>query len=141
VEHVYDFEEVTEELPLFPYAARRAVDAVGLKVGLAAWQSLPIEARRALVRLGAAAVVDGPAVRAVVARLSPEPSPCPTFTEADAPPPDAARLAALPDGAALLQRWAELPGLARYTVLKLLGGKSRVSLDRAVAELAARHPG
>ena len=55
---LYSFDGVDTALELLPLAARRALDATGLKVSLEVWRTLPLEARRALVEAGSAASVD-----------------------------------------------------------------------------------
>jgi hypothetical protein len=139
MQHVFDFEDLDERLELFPLAARRAVDALGAKLSLDAWKGLPLGARQELVRFGAADRVDLEAVRGVLGAAIPAAAPCPSFTELGAAPPDAAELGAGADAEALTARWERLPGLARYTLLKVTRGKTRANLGRAVAELAARY--
>ena len=72
---VFEFEEVDECLTLVPLCARRALDAAGLKVSLAAWQSLPLHARQALAQAGSGASVLVDVVEESLIGLEPPPSP------------------------------------------------------------------
>ena len=51
---VYGFEAIDEGLPFMPIAARRALDASGLKLSLEGWLSLSLERRRELATTGLA---------------------------------------------------------------------------------------
>lgn len=50
--HVYRFDEVDSGLKLLPMAARRALDAAGLKLPLKTWLQLELGTRQALTQLG-----------------------------------------------------------------------------------------
>ena len=65
---VYAFEEIDDSLKLLPLAARRALDVAGVKVSLAAWQTLPQGVRRELAQLGCAPQVNAGAVQALLER-------------------------------------------------------------------------
>lgn len=65
---IYAFDEADADLTLMPMAARRALDAAGLKLSLASYQTLTVTDRRALARLGAESQVDVDAVREVTNR-------------------------------------------------------------------------
>ncbi|HMR80915.1 MAG TPA: nitrate reductase associated protein, partial [Polyangiaceae bacterium] len=49
---LYLFDEVDERLELLPLAARRALDAAGLRLSRDGWSSLPLAERTAVTRLG-----------------------------------------------------------------------------------------
>ena len=49
---VYAFEGIDDSLDLVPLAARRALDAAGLKVSLDEWRATTLDARRAMTTLG-----------------------------------------------------------------------------------------
>lgn len=126
---VYRFEEIGDDLSLVPLAGRRALDAAGRKVGLEAWRSLSIEARAAIVEAGAAAVVDGAHVRALLGGV--EGTPLVAEAEPDAMEPPAA-VAALGVSAA---RWASLTPLDRWALASLarrerLGGARALLAER-----------
>jgi hypothetical protein len=115
---IYEFDEADAELTLMPMASRRALDAAGVKLSLASYQTLAIEHRRELVRLGAEAQVDRGEVRLLVGRAGGPPSRA---------VPQVLEPAALPEGLAdaLAPRvldpavWARLTGLDRYVIDKL----------------------
>jgi len=67
---IYAFDEADADLTLLPMASRRALDAAGLKLSLASYQTLTVTDRRALARLGAEPQVDVDAVREVANRAS-----------------------------------------------------------------------
>ncbi len=71
--HLYKFDEVDEGLKLVPMAARRALDAAGLKLSLKAWHTLALEQRRQLTGLGGEATVDADAVRVLLKAVTPAP--------------------------------------------------------------------
>jgi hypothetical protein len=134
---IYEFDEADAELTLMPMASRRALDALGAKLSLASYQTLAIEDRRELVRLGAEAQVDLGAVRLVVGRAGGLPS---------RDVPHVVEPAGLPEGlaGALAPRvvngvlWARLTGLDRYVLDKLWRGGKAERLRAAFDEMIAR---
>jgi len=89
-------------LELMPWSARRALDHVGRKVSLEAWQALSLEARQRLAGLGSLSVVDAAAVRETAAGTAIDP-----FRPPDEPP------AALSDAQGL---WPTLSVVARHAL-------------------------
>ena len=69
---------------LLPLAARRALDAAGLRLGRAGWASLGQVGWSTLAELGSAAAVDAPSVERCVAAA--EPPAVPTEPVAEPPP-------------------------------------------------------
>jgi cyclic pyranopterin phosphate synthase len=63
---LYSFDGVDGSLELLPLAARRALDAAGLKISLEAWRALPLAARGALATAGSAPAVDTARVTALL---------------------------------------------------------------------------
>jgi cyclic pyranopterin phosphate synthase len=124
---VYGFEEIGKDLPLLPLAARRALDNAGIKLSLAAWQSMKTPARRALVRAGSAARVDTAAVERTVAGAGVASSCIPKVIEPGAVP---AELRAAVDE----KGWRALSALDRYALAKL-SKKGAARLARATAEI------
>ncbi|HTU62929.1 MAG TPA: nitrate reductase associated protein, partial [Polyangiales bacterium] len=55
---LYRFDQADAQLSLLPMAARRALDCAGLHLSLKGWQTLTLERRQALVRLGGAEQID-----------------------------------------------------------------------------------
>jgi len=92
---VFGFEEINGALPLPPCAARRALEVVGLRLSFTAWETLPLDERRALVALGSADDVDHEAVKAVLVAAEPEPSPTQRADESRLHAPSERLLAAL----------------------------------------------
>lgn len=66
---VLSFEDAT--LELMPLSSRRALDHAGLKLSLAGWQGMKLDAREALCRLGTADAVDTAGVRSMVQGATP----------------------------------------------------------------------
>jgi cyclic pyranopterin phosphate synthase len=131
-----EFEGIGESLPYMPLAARRALDAAGTKVSLDAWRAMPIEDRRGLVALGAAASVDVELVRAIAARATPKPVAIAAATE---PPKTPAELSvALGEDRPLeASRWEALSPLARYVLWKCTAKPAK--LARAYDEIVRAH--
>ena len=124
---IFPFENIDDQLPFVPLAARRTLDAIGRKLSLDGWLSLPLERRWVLVRAGAgeqvdpggAFAIDGAVPRAV--SMPPVGDPEPT-----APP--AALVAALgPERPLEDALWASLRPLERYALVK-----SSAKVDKVV---------
>ena len=115
---LYAFDEVTEQLELLPLAARRALDHAGLKLSRAAWSTLPLAARAAIVTCGSAPEVGIDTVRSLATTATPPPDTAPVTADPlpDAPPPD---LAAAYGEAIGPAQWAALSPLDRYALVKV----------------------
>jgi cyclic pyranopterin monophosphate synthase len=131
---LYSFDGVDAALDLLPLAARRALDAAGLKLSLEAWRSLPLEQRRVLSEAGTQPKVD---VRRVQDAL-----PEGQTTPIDALPE--ANLATVPDslsGALGTSRpispalWSALSPLDRYALLKVASRGKPERLEAAYSEI------
>ena len=80
--HLYQFDEVDSGLKLLPMAARRALDAAGIRLPLKSWLGLDLTQRAELTQLGSELSVDVPAVLALLSHcdnlerlpVQPEPS-------------------------------------------------------------------
>jgi cyclic pyranopterin phosphate synthase len=130
---VYAFEDIDDALRLVPLAARRALDALGCKLSLEGWLSLPHEHRRALVEAGAGDRVDL-GVEALLDRASPRASRIPRAVEPDAAVVPAALASAVGSTAALDdRRWRDLRALDRYALAKYVARPEK--LARACAEI------
>jgi cyclic pyranopterin phosphate synthase len=130
---VYAFEEIDENVSLMPLAARRVLDAVGRKLSLEAWLSLPVGDRRQIVMAGAGERVDA-SVCTLIEAATPRPSSVPPVPEPDAgavPPAVAASLG--PTRQIDDQRWRLLRPLDRYVLAKYV--EKPESLARAYAEM------
>jgi cyclic pyranopterin phosphate synthase len=133
---VFQFEDCGVELTLLPMAARRALDAAGLKLSLAAWQSLPVEGRCRIAELGSAPRVDVPHVLTELEALTAE---CQRIAVENEPgpegPPSQVAIAfgeTLPIPAGT---WAALSALERYTLAKVARKPRRDRLAAAHAEI------
>ncbi len=69
---VYEFEELTDDLPRPPLAALRAMSQAGLLVAPKGWQALAFDVRFELARAGLQGVVDWAAVRKLAERVPPK---------------------------------------------------------------------
>lgn len=131
---IYAFDEADEALTLLPMASRRALDAAGLKLSLASYQTLGLADRRELVRLGAEPKVDVSAVKAIVERAGGPPSQALSpVIEPDAMPDELGQALEIHD-----QHWQTLTALDRYVLDKLHRGGKTDRLRAALAEMMAR---
>jgi hypothetical protein len=128
---LYEFDEADAELSLLPMASRRALDAAGIKLSLATYQTLALGERRELLRLGAGAQVDVSAVRALLAHASS--TSVPVYGEPLELPDALARELGL-DAAG----WQRLTPLDRYVLDKLQRRGRSERLQRAFAEMRER---
>ena len=126
-EGLYVFEAIDEMLPFIPLAARRVLDALGRKLSLEGWLSLPIDDRWRLVRAGTGAWVDlaiAPVVdRGVPAATTMGPVAEPVATKVPV------ELAGALDPARPLEdaRWQSLSPLDRYALAKYAGRPEQVA--------------
>jgi hypothetical protein len=138
---LFAFEDAT--LGLVPFAARRALDAAGMKLSLATWQAVPLEIRRELVRIGAEhGLVACERVQALLAPLRLPRGELEAWVEPATLPPEvleAMKRLNLP--AAL---WTDMSGFERYVLAKLASAsrdqQSRSArLAQALREIAVNH--
>ena len=128
---VYLFERIEDSLDLVPLAARRALDAAGIKISLDVWQKAPLATRHAITTLGGAEHVEANTVHAVVAGAGVPWSQVPSAGE---PSPDAVP-AELTHAVTELS-WRALAPLDRYALWKVARGKHPEEvLPRACAEI------
>ena len=131
---IYAFDEADGELTLMPMASRRALDAAGSKLSLESYQTLALDDRRELVRLGSESKVDTSAVKRVVGRAGGPPcKEVPALFEPETLSEELAQALALDD-----ERWGALTGLDRYVLDKLHRGGKTERLRAALAEMLAR---
>lgn len=123
----YRFEGIGDELDLVPLAGRRALDAAGLKVGLAAWRGLAHEARSAIVRAGTSEIVDTALVHARLAGVESSPVAAAAEPDATSVPEPVTRFGV--DAST----WRSLSALDRWALESL----ARRGKDEAVAALLA----
>ena len=131
---LYSFDGVEASLELVPMAARRALDNAGIKVSLEVWQTLPLEARRAISEAGSASTVDRARVEAALSRAE--------TTPVDRPPePSMASVPqsltnALGAGRPISQAlWNALSPLDRYALVKVAARSKPERIDAAYLEI------
>lgn len=133
---LFQLDEVDDALTLLPMAARRALDAAGLRLSLSGWQSLPLNARQRLVRLGSATAVEVSEVRMACDLANPSPTPTTVRTEpgGETVPLEVTQTFGLarPIPAAT---WSALGGLERYVLMKVAERARPRRLDLAYQEL------
>lgn len=133
---LYRFDGIDASLSLVPLAARRALDALGVKLSLDGFLSLPLEARRQLVIAGSKERVDLGAARAGISGARPAAAPHPTPEEpsADQVPSDV--LAAFGPHRPIPEKvWQGLTPLDRYALSKVARKPRPERLDGAHREI------
>ena len=117
-------------------AARRALDHAGLKLSLAGWESLGLDDRRRLVRLGSVSPVNTEAVRELLGKASPGPVPCEPCTDpaSDTPPSTLVAVYAA-YGRLSPAIWTSLSDLDRYALAKVSRRADPERLEGAYAEI------
>jgi cyclic pyranopterin phosphate synthase len=124
---IYAFEAIDDTLPFVPLAGRRVLDALGRKLSLEGWLSLPVEQRWRVVRAGAGERIDTSAM-AVIEGASPRPA-----AIEPQPEPHASSVArevteALgPERSLDDARWRALSPLDRYALLKYAGKPEKLA--------------
>jgi cyclic pyranopterin phosphate synthase len=139
----FAFEEPNSALAVLPLAARRALDAAGVRLSLEAWRGLSLDERRALIAAGAGPQVDFASVERLAERARPVPE---RVAPAADPEQIVAELAVAAGArrAELERAWPELTPLKRYALVKLARSKKteaaerRARLERAFDELLPR---
>ena len=131
---LYSFDGVDAALDLLPLAARRALDAAGLKVSLEVWRSLPLEKRRIITEAGSEPSVDLDRVRSALP--ADQSTPIEALAEphlATVPSELSAPLgSSRPISAAL---WNALSPLDRYALLKVASRGKPERLNAAYSEI------
>ena len=133
---LYSFEGIDASLTLIPLCARRTLDALGAKLSLAGWQSLPPSARQAIAAAGSGKEVASEEAGRALALV--EPPPPTTFKEGD-PSHDT-----VPDDvtAALGQEhslsnavWSALEPLERWVLVKVARRGNPERIEQAYDEI------
>jgi cyclic pyranopterin phosphate synthase len=115
---VFAFEQSMSDLELMPIAARRALDAAGLRLSLEAWRTLSVADRSALVERGTSPCVPVPEVEVLLGAVKPPPERiAPQADPAEIPPELVEELGSL--SKELTLRWPALSGFERYALVKL----------------------
>jgi cyclic pyranopterin phosphate synthase len=133
---LYSFEGIDTSLTLIPLCARRTLDALGAKLSLAAWQSLPLSARDAIAAAGSGKeVATEEAIRAL-SLVDPAPQ---AVQKENGPPSEV-----VPDDvtAALGQEhpladavWSALEPLDRWVLVKVARRGNPERVEQAYAEI------
>ncbi len=123
------FDDARTDLVWMPFAARRALDASGIRLSLEDWQTLPLPLRWQLVVLGRARSVAAESVHALlrdqeVALSSSEP----WFEPEQLPALLSARATW---GPALESAWPDLGGLERYALVKIAQSTKHTTEERS----------
>jgi cyclic pyranopterin monophosphate synthase len=125
---VYVFEAIGADLPLMPLVARRALDALGRKMSLEAWLSLPLGDRQRICQAGSRALVDTD-VLTVIDEARPAPQPMTPLLDPDETVPPTALASALGSSRPIdVPRWRALRALDRYALCKYVGKPERLAL-------------
>ena len=132
----FEIDEIGPELDLVPLAARRALDAAGLRLPLDGWRSLGLDDRRRISLAGAAEIVDAAAVAAIVARAAPPAERISVVSDPDPrSPPAELHAAVVPPRTIDNAAWSQLRALDRYALAHALR-RSRVRADLSILETA-----
>jgi cyclic pyranopterin phosphate synthase len=133
---LYAFDEVDQNFDLVPLSARRALDAIGMKLSLQAFQSLPLENRARLAEAGSGATVDLETARTSIVGAEPPPEPFEVALELpsnDAPSNVIAAFAK--HGPIPSNVWTALSALDRYALKKVADKKRPERLRAAYEEI------
>jgi cyclic pyranopterin phosphate synthase len=130
---LYAFDGVDEQLELVPLAARRALDATGLRLSRAAWTALSLADRRALVELGSAPEVERERVKALCG-VAGEPI-APSAEPPSADPPADVVAAFGPEHPIPGAVWSALSPLDRYALAKVAAKARPERISPAHAEI------
>lgn len=115
---IYPFENLSDDLPLVPLAARRALDHAGLHLSLAGWLSLSLEARRGIALAGVATVVNVASVRDFTDSAEPAPRSISPSDDVDPRTPPPSLVSALfPHTEQLPDIWPRLRPLDRFALV------------------------
>ena len=132
----FEIDEIGPDLDLIPLAARRALDAAGLRLPLDGWRSLGLDDRRRISLAGAAEIVDAAAVAAIVARAAPPAERISIVSDPDPRSPPAELYAAVvPPRTLDKMAWSRLRPLDRYALSHALR-RSRARADLSILEAA-----
>lgn len=132
----FEIDEIGPELDLVPLAARRALDAAGLRLSLDGWRSLGLDDRRTLSFAGTTEIVDAAAVAAIVARAAPAAERISVVSDPDPrSPPAELHAAVAPPRTIDNAAWSRLRSLDRYALAHALR-RSRVRADLSILEAA-----
>jgi cyclic pyranopterin phosphate synthase len=129
---IFEFEDVDDCLTLVPLCARRALDAAGLKLPLAAWQALTLHTRQAIAQAGSRSSTAVEVVESSLSALDTRPAPV-----AGEPDPPADRVpdfvtAALGNAYPLSSSiWAALEPLERWVLAKFARRDDKTRLTQA----------
>ena len=133
---LYAFDVDGERLDLVPLAARRALDHAGCRLSLAGWQSLDLDQRRELARLGSEVAVDVAEVARRAAQATPAASACEVALDPAAEAPAPALVEAFaPFGRLSPAIWLSLADLDRYALQKVTVHSNPERLRAAYAEI------
>ncbi len=126
----FAFEDPNPGLALLPLAARRALDAAGIRLSLDAWRALSLDERRLLVAAGSGQHVAVDTVERIARRAHPAPERTPPQNDPEHIVPELAVAAGERRGE-LEAAWPSLTPLERYALVKLAVGKKEEPAARA----------
>lgn len=127
---IFRFEAIDESLGLLPLAARRALDAAGAHLSLAAWRQLALAQRKQLVEAGAGTTVAMAAVRAALGDTPTKPIEADHESRLGEPPARAP--------ADVVEAWPSLAPLARFALHHVFERSDTERQRTAVAELVPK---
>jgi cyclic pyranopterin phosphate synthase len=133
---LYAFDGIDASLELIPLAARRALDALGQKLSLDGFLSLPLQQRIELTNAGSGDEVDLVAAHGAIAAATPPAIPIASLMEPPpSAPPDAVRVAFGPGQPLHEKVWQQLSPLDRYVLAKVTEKNRRPRVSAAYAEI------
>src|ERR1700690_3652065 len=133
---LYAFEGIDASLTLIPLCARRTLDAVGAKLSLAAWQSLPLSAREAIAASGSGK--EGAAEEANRALSRVDPPPQAVQKEGDPPSnvvPDDVTASLGQEHSLANAVWSALEPLDRWILVKVARRGNPERIEQAYDEI------
>lgn len=133
---LFSLDGIDPNLSLIPLCARRALDAVGVKLSLDTWRDLPLEDRKRIAIAGSRQQVDAELALSVLSRLEPKP---PTQAIRLDPPASAVPddvVAALGNERPLpIAVWSALQPLERWVLAKVASRGLRERIEQAYSEI------
>ena len=133
---LFAFDGLDDNLPLIPLCARRALDALGAKLSLRAWQAMPLAARRDLAVAGSGRTVVLEEASQALAQIDPAPAAIPAEGDpSEDEVPDDVITALGQERSLRPEVWTALEPLERWVLVKVVRRGNPERIAQAYAEI------